>query len=176
MSSEIGTLGEQLVARWLQLKNYQLLAHNWRCRWGEIDLIVQESTSGEIAFVEVKTRSAHNWDADGLLAINPSKQQKLIQTADLFLAQQPLLAELPCRFDVGLVSYQSCDREAYLKDNREASAKEHYAYPLREPNPQNKHNLSLTVINQLHQLEIGQAVIIDYCKLTLKDYLAAAFD
>ncbi|MGL5832164.1 MAG: YraN family protein, partial [Waterburya sp.] len=106
---EIGTLGEQLVARWLQLKNYQLLASNWRCRWGEIDLIAQDQTSGAIAFVEVKTRSAHNWDADGSLAINLSKQQKLIQTADLFLAQHPLLAELPCGFDVGLVSYQSCD-------------------------------------------------------------------
>lgn len=90
----IGTLGEQLVARWLQLKNYQLLAYNWHCRWGEIDLIARDRTSGAIAFVEVKTRSTNNWDADGSLAINPSKQQKLIQTADLFLAKQPLLAEL----------------------------------------------------------------------------------
>lgn len=147
----IGTLGEQLVARWLQLKNYQLLASNWRCRWGEIDLIAQDQASEAIAFVEVKTRSAHNWDADGLLAINSSKQQKLIQTADLFLAQQPLLAELPCRFDVGLVSYQSCP-------------------------PQNNSNLSLTAINQLNQLEIDQTVIIDRWQLTIKDYLVAAFE
>ncbi|MFM2314458.1 MAG: hypothetical protein RLZZ04_3734 [Cyanobacteriota bacterium] len=164
---EIGTLGEQLVARWLHLKNYQLLASNWRCRWGEIDLIAQDRTSGAIAFVEVKTRSAHNWDADGLLAINPSKQQKLIQTADLFLAQQPLLAELPCRFDVGLVSYQSCDRLRRGCASRGGSAL---------PHRQNNLNLSPIAINQLKQLEIGQAIIIDHCQLTIKDYLVAAFE
>jgi putative endonuclease len=148
---DIGTLGEQLVARWLQLKNYQLLASNWRCRWGEIDLIAQDSTSGAIAFVEVKTRSDQNWDADGLLAINPSKQQKLIQTADLFLAQQPTLAELPCRFDVALVSFKSCA-------------------------PQNNSDLSLAAINQLNQLQIGQTIMLNRCQLTIKDYLVAAFD
>jgi putative endonuclease len=148
---DIGTLGEQLVARWLQLKNYQLLASNWRCRWGEIDLIAQDATSGAIAFVEVKTRSDQNWDADGLLAINPSKQQKLIQTADLFLAQQPLLAELPCRFDVALVSFKSCA-------------------------PKNNSDLSLAAINQLNQLQIGQTIMINRCQLTIKDYLVAAFD
>lgn len=154
----IGTLGEQLVARWLQLKNYQLLAYNWRCRWGEIDLIAQDQTSGAIAFVEVKTRSAHNWDADGLLAINPSKQQKLIQTAELFLAKQSLLAELPCRFDVGLVSYQSCDTR-----DKTTSA----PYPVQETN---------SYLAQIQQLEIGQAIVMEPHKLIIKNYLIAAFD
>jgi putative endonuclease len=154
----IGTLGEQLVARWLQLKNYQLLAYNWRCRWGEIDLIAQDQTSGAIAFVEVKTRSANNWDADGSLAINPSKQQKLIQTAELFLAQQPHLLELPCRFDVGLVSYQSCDPRTKM-----ISA----LSPIQEAN---------SYLAQIQQLEIGQAIIMERYKLTIKDYLIAAFD
>jgi putative endonuclease len=151
MGNKIGALGEQLVARWLQLRDYKILNYNWHCRWGEIDLIAQDCKSGAIVFVEVKTRSAHNWDADGLLAINPSKQQKLIQTADLFLAEQPLLAELPCRFDVGLVSYQSC-------------------------NSQTNPNLSFTSVDQLNQLQIGQRVIINHCQLTIKDYLLAAFD
>jgi putative endonuclease len=151
MSNEIGVLGEQLVARWLQLRDHKILNYNWRCRWGEIDLIAQDCKSEAIAFVEVKTRSANNWDANGLLAINPSKQQKLIQTADLFLAKQPHLAELPCRFDVGLVSFQSGDSQ-------------------NSPNP------DLIDINQLSQLEIGQTIIIGRCQLTIKDYLTAAFD
>lgn len=154
----IGTLGEQLVARWLQLKNYQLLAYNWHCRWGEIDLIAQNRTSGAIAFVEVKTRSANNWDADGSLAINPSKQQKLIHTADLFLAKQPLLAELPCRFDVGLVSYQSCD----ARDQTTSAP-----FPIQDAN---------SYFAQIQQLEIGQAIVMPPYKLTIKDYLIAAFD
>ncbi|MGL5077470.1 MAG: YraN family protein, partial [Waterburya sp.] len=56
MKQTIGTLGEQLVGRWLQIQNYTLLQQNWRCRWGEIDLIAQEANTGAIAFVEVKTR------------------------------------------------------------------------------------------------------------------------
>jgi putative endonuclease len=146
---KIGTLGEQLVARWLQLKNYKLLEYNWHCRWGEIDLIAQDQISQAIAFVEVKTRRAYNWDADGLLAIDPNKQQKLIQTASLFLSRHPLLAEFPCRFDVALVSYQS-------------------------PVPK-----SLNVDSDLAQillLEIGQTVTVQGYQLTIKDYLAAAFD
>jgi putative endonuclease len=145
---EIGTLGEQLVGRWLQLNNYELLEYNWRCRWGEIDLIAQDRTSEAIAFVEVKTRSAYNWDADGLLAIDAIKQQKLIQTASLFLSKHPSLAEFPCRFDVGLVSYQSCDLTKNVNSD----------------------------LAQINYLEIGQAIIIERHQLTIKDYLAAAFD
>ncbi|NJK55127.1 MAG: YraN family protein [Pleurocapsa sp. SU_5_0] len=144
----IGTLGEQLVARWLQLRNYELLEYNWRCRWGEIDLVAQDRTSGAIAFVEVKTRSAYNWDVDGMLAIDATKQQKLIQTASLFLSKHPGLAELPCRFDVGLVSYQSCN----------ATEKANFNF------------------DQINHLEIGQAIIVERHQLTLKDYLKAAFD
>jgi len=146
---EIGTLGEQLVARWLQLKNYELLEHNWHCRWGEIDLIAQDQTSGAIAFVEVKTRRAYNWDADGLLAIDPNKQQKLIKTASLFLSKHPLLAELPCRFDVALVSYQSSVSKSINIDSDLA---------------------------QISLLEIDQTVTVDSYQLAIKDYLAAAFD
>jgi putative endonuclease len=146
--NEIGTLGERLVGRWLQLNNYELLEYNWRCRWGEIDLIAQEQTSGAIAFIEVKTRNAYNWDADGLLALNAAKQQKLIKTASLFLSKHASLAELPCRFDLGLVSYQSSN----LTKNANSD------------------------FNQIEHLEIGQTITINRHQLTIKDYLAAAFD
>ena len=145
---QIGALGEQLIGRSLQLQNYALLSQNWHCRWGEIDLIAQDKATKMIAFIEVKTRSDRNWDENGLLAINSLKQQKLWQTASLYLSQNPHLAELPCRFDVGLVSYQVCQQDL---------------------------NSNLT-LQEINQLQINQPVIINHYRLTIKNYLQAAFD
>lgn len=104
--TEIGKLGEQLVAQWLMAKGWSILAHRWHCRWGEIDLIAQEKDTDIVAFVEVKTRGSNNWDAGGILAITHQKQAKLLRTAKLFLTKHPHVADLPCRFDVALVSYK----------------------------------------------------------------------
>lgn len=109
----IGTFGEQLVSEWLVAKNCQIIYRQWHSRFGEIDLIVK-GYSGEgklrcemLAFVEVKTRSQGNWDADGLLAVTRSKQNKLRTTARYFLVRHPHLSELPCRFDIALVHCES---------------------------------------------------------------------
>lgn len=104
MSRQIGTLGEKVVAQWLQQTGWQILYHQYRCRWGEIDLIGYGKTT--LIFVEVKTRSKGNWDADGVLAITATKQAKLIQTAEHFLSTHPHLSNYPCRFDVALVRSQ----------------------------------------------------------------------
>ncbi len=125
--SNPGCLGEALVAQWLLETGWEIWARRWRSRGGEIDLIAWQSPDtsqgelfvkegispdfprsegGMVAFVEVKTRSPGSWDAGGLLAISPAKQSKLIQTAELFLAAHPEVADFPCRFDVALVHYQ----------------------------------------------------------------------
>jgi putative endonuclease len=101
MAKEVGDRGEMLVAQLLQANGWKILETQWRCRWGELDLIACDRKS--LLFIEVKTRSDRNWDADGSLAITLKKQAKLIKSASIFLAQHPQLSELACRFDVALV-------------------------------------------------------------------------
>jgi putative endonuclease len=104
--TNIGELGEEIVAQWLEQQGWLILYRRWRCRWGEIDLIARSRLSEVLIFVEVKTRGDRNWDADGLLSVTSQKQAKISQTAQLFLARSPNLADFSCRFDVALVSYK----------------------------------------------------------------------
>ncbi len=71
------------------------VTRNWRCRFGEIDLVMQDGTT--LVFVEVRLR--RNADYGGAAAsVTPAKQKKLLAAARLYLAG---LANVPpCRFDV----------------------------------------------------------------------------
>ncbi len=180
-TSDIGELGEQLVAEWLQQQDWVILHHRWRCRWGEIDLIAQheemkgvgdgererwgtrknlpETSSPLLAFVEVKTRSRGNWDADGMLAITPTKQAKLWQTAQLFLAERPDLANLPCRFDVALVSCQRLSVRSHPNNTKLSSS-----------------STEIDKALQLSPVLPSQPVFVAGYQLILQDYIQSAFD
>ena len=155
-SRDLGTLGENLVAEWLQQQGWEILHRQWRCRWGEIDIIAlgrdEESAKNRVlpnhscptlAFVEVKTRRRGNWDAGGMLAVTTTKQAKLWQTAEIFLSTRPDLANNSCRFDVALVR---CE-------------------PSR---PNTKPILPLTAAN-------SQSAIAENYRLTLQEYIRSAF-
>ena len=99
MSRASGDWGEMLVANYLRDRGYEILAHSYRCRFGEIDLIVW-SPEGILCFVEVKTRAGTSF-ARAREAVTPAKQQKLRVTAEYYLMQHQL--DCLCRFDVAEV-------------------------------------------------------------------------
>ena len=103
-----GKLGEEVVAQWLIARSGKVLERRWRWKRGEIDLIAIEADT--LLFIEVKTRNRSNLDADGLLAITPQKQARIINTAQLYLVKHPHLADYPCRFDVAIVRHQPRNR------------------------------------------------------------------
>lgn len=103
---EIGKRGEEWVADWLKQQGLQILHQRWRCSQGEIDIIalknfLTEERNPILKFIEVKTRSQNNWDEDGRLAVDLTKQQKLGKTAEIFLTKYPSFSTYSCQFDVG---------------------------------------------------------------------------
>ena len=103
----LGNQGEEAVARWLRGKGYRLLASQYRCRFGEIDLIAR-SREGILCFVEVKTRTSRRFSVPRE-AVTAAKQRRLRTTAAYYLVQTGQ-GECPCRFDVAEV-YPVPERE-----------------------------------------------------------------
>jgi putative endonuclease len=101
---DTGKKGEEVVAQWLIARGGGVLHQRWRSKIGEIDIIGLESDT--LLFIEVKTRNRSNWDANGLLAITPQKQARIVRTAQVFLLKHQHLADYPCRFDVAIVRHQ----------------------------------------------------------------------
>ena len=90
-----GAWGEALAAQYLTKKRYKILAHGYRCRYGEIDLIV--SNRKYLVFVEVKTRKSDRF-AEAREFVDIHKQERLRSTAEMYLSNYP--TKLSVRFDV----------------------------------------------------------------------------
>jgi putative endonuclease len=81
-----GALGERYAAKYLRARGMKVLKANWRCRAGEIDLVMLDGS--ELVFAEVKTRVAGRMAEDYLLAsLTTAKKRKLRMLVDIFLAQ-----------------------------------------------------------------------------------------
>ena len=77
----LGNLGENLALQLLKNKGYKFIDRNFRCRFGEIDLIFQDKKT--LVFVEVKTRSNENY-GEPEEAVNKKKIKAIIKTAAYF--------------------------------------------------------------------------------------------
>ena len=90
-----GAWGEALAARYLQKKRYKLVACGYHCRFGEIDLIVQNRKY--LVFVEVKLRKSGDFAA-AREYVDRKKQDRIRVTASMYLSKNP--TNLQPRFDV----------------------------------------------------------------------------
>lgn len=90
-----GAWGEALAAEYLRKKHYKVEAVGFRCRFGEIDLIVRDKKN--LVFVEVKLRKSGSF-ARAMEYVDYKKQQRLRTTAGYYLSVYP--TQLQPRFDV----------------------------------------------------------------------------
>ncbi len=90
-----GRWGEALAAAYLEKKKFTLVACNYTCRYGEIDLIVQNKQY--LVFVEVKLRKSDAF-AKASDFVDERKQNRIRTTAEIYLATHE--TELQPRFDV----------------------------------------------------------------------------
>ncbi len=98
-----GQQKEQQAKIWLEQQHIQIIAQNYHCRGGEIDLIglskATKNLPSRLIFFEVKYRknSQHGHPAE---FVTPQKQQRLLLCAQTFLLKHPHLADYPMQFDV----------------------------------------------------------------------------
>ncbi|MCW2514864.1 MAG: hypothetical protein JWR11_3906 [Mycobacterium sp.] len=85
--AEIGALGEQLAVEHLKSCGLEVLARNWRCRYGELDVIAVDQQAGLVVFVEVKTRTSDRFGGVEQ-AVTPQKVRRLRRLAGAWLANQ----------------------------------------------------------------------------------------
>ncbi len=96
-TQQLGPLAEEAAWQFLRSKGLTLVARNFSCRLGEIDLIV--SDSGTLVFVEVRLRNNPNYGT-GAETVTPRKIKRIINTAQFYLQKHPLAVDADCRFDV----------------------------------------------------------------------------
>jgi putative endonuclease len=85
--AEIGALGEQLAVEHLTSLGLRVLTRNWRCRYGELDVIAVDDAAHTVVFVEVKTRTSDQFGGVSQ-AVTPLKVRRLRRLAGLWLATQ----------------------------------------------------------------------------------------
>lgn len=96
-SQQTGKDAERTALRHLERHGLRLLAQNWLCKRGELDLVMLDGDT--VVFVEVRYRQHAQWGG-ALASVDARKRQKLIMAAQYFLQRESRWANYPCRFDV----------------------------------------------------------------------------
>ena len=98
---QIGSEHEIRVAEYLKQNGWQILTLNFRCRFGEIDLIAKEGNT--LCFLEVKYRQAYQY-GDPAEAVDHKKQKRISNAASYYLYHNSIPSDTPCRFDIAAVT------------------------------------------------------------------------
>lgn len=112
-TAELGQKAESLACSHLEQQGLRLITRNFRCRMGEIDLIMQDGS--ELVFIEVRYRYTNDFGG-AISSIDKRKCQKMVKTASYYLQQNAQTDETPCRFDVMIVSSIERNRMEWIQD------------------------------------------------------------
>lgn len=94
---QLGNQAERMAEQLLLGQGMRCLARNFRCKRGELDLVMRDRDT--VVFVEVRNRRSSQWGS-AVETVDWRKQQKLIAAAQFYILRHPHLADSPCRFDV----------------------------------------------------------------------------
>lgn len=113
-AKRVGDRGESRTAAYLEARGYTILERQWRCRFGELDLVAQ-SPRGVLCFVEVKSRGANSIGLPREF-VDERKRERLRKTAAAYLAVHE--SDVPARFDVAEITPEKDGglRVVYLED------------------------------------------------------------
>jgi putative endonuclease len=104
-----GKWGEIQAKQYLEKKGFNILATNYYTRYGEIDIVAKEGE--EIVFIEVKTRSSHNYGFPEE-AVTEKKQEHMIQAAAMYFQTQAI-ENVPWRLDVISITCREGNRSKF---------------------------------------------------------------
>jgi len=96
-TKQIGQRGEQIAAEYLRRKGYDIITLNWRCQYGEIDIVARQQEV--IVFVEVRARHTSTTEA-AFESVTPRKRQRMLNSAYAYVNAHDLPEETDWRIDV----------------------------------------------------------------------------
>lgn len=116
-SRALGPRFESLALNYLRLHGLRLVERNFRCRGGEIDLIMRDDAY--LVFVEVRFRASRRFGS-AAESVHAGKQARLIHAAQVFLSRSSQPPYVHCRFDV--LAFEGSVRPLWIRDAFDASS------------------------------------------------------
>lgn len=116
-TTTVGRRGEELARRYLETQGLEFLERNYRCRAGEIDLVMLEGTT--LVMVEVRLRASAD-HGSAAATVGSRKQRRFILAARHLMLTRPSYRKLAARFDVVAIDTAGGDSAAVLSWIRDA--------------------------------------------------------